>query len=101
MGAHVARVLAAELQAGGTAAPRRAPFAYRDKGIMATIGRSRAVAKLPRLELSGVPAWFAWLLVHLAFLMGFRNRIAVVTQWVYSYFTFRHGARVIYGFDRS
>lgn len=101
MGAHVAKLIGAELQARGTPRPSRAPFAYFDKGTMATIGRSRAVAKLRRLELSGAPAWLTWLLVHLAFLIGFRNRIAVVTQWVYSYFTYRRGARVIYGLGRS
>ena len=101
MGAHVAKVLGGELH-GGPGRPRpRQPFAYFDKGIMATIGRSRAVAKLRRLELSGASAWLTWLLVHLAFLIGFRNRIAVVTQWAYSYFTYRRGARVIYGFGRS
>lgn len=89
---HVARQLEAELD--GDAEPRR-PFDYWDKGSMATIGRSAAVAKLGTLELTGWVAWAAWLFVHLIFLMGFRNRLAVLLQWTYSYFTYRRGARII------
>ncbi|HEU5395819.1 MAG TPA: NAD(P)/FAD-dependent oxidoreductase, partial [Verrucomicrobiae bacterium] len=58
-------------------------------------GRSAAVAWVGRLRLSGFPAWLMWLLVHLVFLLGFRNRIAVLSQWIYSYLTFRRGARII------
>jgi NADH dehydrogenase len=72
-----------------------APFRYRDKGLMATIGRAAAVARVGRLELSGLVAWLAWLLVHVFFLIGFRNRVAVILQWAWSYLTFRRGARLI------
>jgi NADH dehydrogenase len=89
---HVARQLEAELD--GDPEPRR-PFDYWDKGSMATIGRSAAVAKLGALELTGWVAWAAWLFVHLIFLVGFRNRLAVLLQWTYSYFTYRRGARII------
>lgn len=89
---HVARQLEAELD--GDPEPRT-PFDYWDKGSMATIGRSAAVAKLGALELTGWVAWAAWLFVHLIFLVGFRNRLAVLLQWTYSYFTYRRGARII------
>ncbi len=106
MGAYAAAGIAEELQAaersgaaGGrsTDPARRAPFVYRDKGNMATIGRSRAIAKVGRLEFSGFPAWVAWLSVHLLFLVGFRNKLSVLLSWSYSYLTFKRGARVIYG----
>ncbi len=100
MGAHAAKVIAAEIRAGGTPGPRPA-FAYWDKGSMATIGRSAAVAHIGRFEFSGWPAWVAWLTVHLVFLIGFRNRVAVFLQWVYSYWTYRRGARIITGLDES
>ena len=75
----------------------RAPFAYVDKGSMATIGRSAAVAEIGKLKLSGWWAWVAWLLVHLLFLIGFRSKIAVLLNWMYSYLTFKRGARIITG----
>jgi NADH dehydrogenase len=62
---------------------------------MATIGRSAAVAMIGRIQLSGFPAWLAWLFIHLIFLIGFRNRLAVLFQWTYSYFSFRRSARLI------
>jgi NADH dehydrogenase len=62
---------------------------------MATIGRAAAVARIGRLELSGLLAWLAWLLVHVFFLIGFRNRVAVILQWAWSYLTFKRGARLI------
>jgi NADH dehydrogenase len=71
------------------------PFRYRDKGLLATIGRAAAVARVGRLEFSGLAAWLAWLLVHIAFLIGFRNRVAVLLQWAWSYATFKRGARLI------
>jgi NADH dehydrogenase len=64
---------------------------------MATIGRSAAVAKIGDLELSGFPAWIAWLFVHLIFLLGFRNKLAVLLQWFYSYLAYRRGSRIISG----
>ncbi|MEO6987460.1 MAG: NAD(P)/FAD-dependent oxidoreductase [Aquihabitans sp.] len=74
------------------------PFRYHDKGIMATVGRSRAVAELPLgIELRGFPAWLAWLALHLVFLAGFRNRIAVFVNWAWSWFTWDRGPRLIFG----
>src|SRR5512138_130796 len=72
-----------------------APFRYRDKGMLATIGRAAAVARIGRLEFSGFAAWLAWLFIHLFFLIGFRNRVAVILQWAWSYLTFKRGARLI------
>lgn len=92
-GSYVARLLEDELEGH----PQRRPFVYWDKGSMATIGRSAAVAKIGPLEFSGYPAWLAWLFVHLLFLIGFRNRVAVLWQWFYSYLTYRRGARIITG----
>jgi NADH dehydrogenase len=71
------------------------PFLYRDKGQMATIGRRRAVLQLGRLELGGVLAWLTWLVVHVYYLVGFKNRLFVVLQWAWAYLTFRRGARLI------
>jgi NADH:ubiquinone reductase (H+-translocating) len=73
----------------------RVPFRYRDKGTLATIGRAAAVARIGRWQFSGFPAWLAWLLVHIFFLIGFRNRVAVILQWGWSYLTFKRGARLI------
>ena len=73
--------------------PRR--FWYWDKGSMATIGRNKAVADLNFMHLSGLPAWLVWLFVHIIFLVGFRNRIAVLLQWAWAYVTFNKGARLI------
>ncbi len=95
MGDHVARMIEADLNHQ----PRR-PFRYFDKGDMATIGRNAAVAdvKWPfHGRLSGFAAWATWLLVHIYFLIGFRNRLAVLSQWVWSYLTFNSGVRLIYG----
>src|SRR5258707_5217760 len=70
-------------------------FWYFDKGSMATIGRNKAVADLKLVHLSGIPAWLAWLFVHIIFLVGFRNRLAVLFQWAWAYFSFNKGARLI------
>jgi NADH dehydrogenase len=72
-------------------------FRYRDKGSMATIGRAAAVAVVGPLRLSGLVAWLAWLLVHIIFLIGFRNRVLVLLQWAWSYVTWHRGARLITG----
>jgi len=95
MGKHAAAMIAADL-----AGKPRKPFRYFDKGDMATIGRKAAVARVAwpfHANLSGAPAWVAWLLVHIYFLVGFRNRIAVVFAWAWTYFTFSSGARLITG----
>jgi NADH dehydrogenase len=71
------------------------PFHYFDKGFMATIGKARAVARLGRLRLTGFIAWLAWVLVHLWFLIGFRNRVVVFVNWIWAYVISSHGARII------
>jgi NADH dehydrogenase len=73
------------------------PFHYRDRGSMATIGRAAAVAAVGRLHLSGLPAWLAWLGVHIVYLIGFRNRFLVLIQWAWAYVTWQRGARLITG----
>lgn len=100
MGRHVSKLITAELSQEQPLAPARRPaFRYRDKGSMATIGRSRAVAQVGKLRFSGFVAWMAWLGVHLVFLIDFRNRIAVLLQWFYSYVNYKRGARIITGLD--
>ncbi|HET9480608.1 MAG TPA: NAD(P)/FAD-dependent oxidoreductase [Candidatus Polarisedimenticolia bacterium] len=76
--------------------PRR-PFAYRDRGTLATIGRAAAVADFGRLKLSGYPAWLAWLGIHIFFLIGFRNRFLVLFQWAWAYVTYDRGSRLVLG----
>jgi NADH dehydrogenase len=78
-------------------ASTRQPFAYWDKGQLAVIGRGHAVADIGRLHFGGFIAWLAWIFVHIFFLIGFRNRVLVLIQWAYSYFTYRRGARIITG----
>jgi NADH:ubiquinone reductase (H+-translocating) len=98
MGDHVAKMIAADLKGK----PRKA-FRYFDKGDMATIGRMDAVAdvKWPfKAHMSGLPAWVTWLTVHIFFLIGFRNRISVFAAWIWTYFTFTRGARLITGDQR-
>ncbi|MEI7878745.1 MAG: FAD-dependent oxidoreductase, partial [Planctomycetota bacterium] len=73
------------------------PFHYVDKGSLATIGRASAVGKVAGFELSGYLAWFLWWLVHIAFLVGFRNRLVVMLSWAWQYFAFSRGARLITG----
>jgi NADH dehydrogenase len=75
----------------------REPFRYRDKGSLATIGRAAAVADFGFVKLSGFIAWFAWLAIHIFFLIGFRNRFLVITQWAWAYVTYQRGARLITG----
>jgi NADH dehydrogenase len=75
------------------------PFRYRDKGSLATIGRAAAVADLGFVRLSGFPAWFSWLAIHIFFLIGFRNRILVMLEWAWAYVTYQRGARLITGRD--
>lgn len=75
----------------------RKPFHYFDKGMMATIGRSRAVVQYGRARVSGFIAWMMWLFVHIWYLIGFRNRVAVMLEWAWLYLTFRRGARLITG----
>jgi NADH:ubiquinone reductase (H+-translocating) len=98
MGDYLGEAVAADL-----AGRPRPAFRYFDKGDMSTIGRMSAVAdvKWPfRAHMSGMPAWFTWLTVHIFFLIGFRNRLSVLTSWIWSYFTFSRGARLITGDQR-
>jgi NADH dehydrogenase len=89
-GRHAARVILSEL-----AGRPRPPFVYRDKGQMATIGRSRAVVQLPRFRFTGWFAWFTWLVIHIYYLSGFKNRLFVLIQWAFAHLTFSRGARLI------
>src|SRR5262249_61486208 len=73
------------------------PFTYRDKGTMATIGRSRAVAVIGRWKLAGRLAWWFWLAVHVVMLIGFRNRLVVLVNWAWNYFTYDRGLPAIVG----
>lgn len=75
----------------------RTPFRYRDKGSMATIGRWSAVAQMGKLKISGPLAWLAWLFIHVMFLIEFRNRLIVLTQWAWSFLSYDRGARLITG----
>ena len=86
----VAQQVAADL-----AGNPRTPFRYVDKGSLATIGRAAAVAQFGRLHISGYFAWLSWLFIHIFFLIGFRNRILVMIQWAWSYFTYDRSARLI------
>jgi NADH dehydrogenase len=103
-GAPVPGVAPAAIQAGRRAAlnalrrvqgRRTLRFRYWDRGTLATIGRAAAVGRVGRVELTGLPAWLAWLGVHIAFLIGFRNRVAVLLEWAWSYATFTREARLI------
>ena len=95
MARHVAQILRAEILSPSGTPPARPAFRYWDKGSMATIGRSAAVAYLKDFHLTGFAAWLAWLFVHLIFLLGFRNKLVVMMQWTFSYFTYKRGARII------
>jgi NADH dehydrogenase len=91
-GRHAARTIRRRLEGR----PPRA-FRYFDKGTMAVIGRSAAVAEIHGLRLWGFPAWLAWCFVHIFFLIGFRNRFLVMFEWAWAYFTYQRGARLITG----
>ncbi len=100
MGQYVAKVILTEQEDTQLRPDQRDPYSYWDKGTMATIGHSRAVAMLPipgigAIKFSGFLAWVAWLGVHLLFLVGFTNKVTVVIRWVWAFFTRRQGARVI------
>jgi NADH dehydrogenase len=93
MGRYVARVIQQALR--GEHGLRERGFHYRDFGSMATVGKSRAVVEIGPLKFGGFLAWFAWLALHITVLIGFRNRISVFISWIYSYFFFRRGSRLI------
>lgn len=85
---------AANIHAAVRGQPPR-PFVYKDKGALATIGRNAAVACFGKLRLSGFPAWVLWLVVHIVFLIGFRNRLMVMINWAWDYFFFDRAVRMI------
>jgi NADH dehydrogenase len=89
-GQHAANMILRDLEGQ----PRQ-PFVYKDKGTMATIGKSRAVGQIGRMKLTGRIAWFAWLLIHVYQLIGFRNRLAVMFNWAWNYMFSKRGARLI------
>jgi len=74
-----------------------APFAYVNKGNLATIGRAKAIADFGTFQLSGWVAWLLWLFIHIMYLVGFRNRVQVFVHWAFQYLTFNRGARLITG----
>jgi NADH:ubiquinone reductase (H+-translocating) len=90
------RFVARQISRSLAGAPRQR-FKYLDKGSMATIGRSHAVAQIGKLQLSGFLAWMAWLTVHIFYLIDFRNRIVVLLDWAWAYFAYRRGSRLITG----
>jgi NADH dehydrogenase len=90
-GAHVAKVIASKVTGGTTPAA----FVYKDAGQLAMVGRSSAIADLNRVKLKGFVAWVLWSVVHLFFLIGARNRLAVYLNWVWAWITYGRGARLI------
>lgn len=97
MAGHVARILEAEIKDGPQRVEKRPPYTYWDKGSMATIGRTAAIASVGPLKVTGFVAWMLWLFVHLIFLVGFRSKLAVLLHWFYSYINYKRGARIITG----
>ncbi|MEX1182784.1 MAG: NAD(P)/FAD-dependent oxidoreductase [Gemmatimonadota bacterium] len=95
MGRHAARQIVRDLRGAS-----REPFSYRDRGDLATIGRAAAVARLGRVKLSGFVAWLIWVVVHIMYLIGFRNRILVMMQWAWAYVSYSRGIRLITGETR-
>lgn len=85
-----ARLLARNLSRG-----EAKPFVYKDKGTMATVGRNRAVADLGKLHLSGFPAWFIWMFIHLISILGMRNKISVLINWIWAYFSYQSSLRIL------
>jgi NADH dehydrogenase len=101
-GRYVGRVIADEAKAAAAdrPAPERPRFRYRDKGSLATIGRNKAVAEIGGWRFRGFLAWALWAVVHVVFLVSFRNRLTVMLSWMWSYILFDRGARLITGDDR-
>ena len=97
MGRHVAQVLRARLSGGASPGA----FRYRDYGNLATIGRMAAVVDFGRLKFSGLLAWWFWLTAHVFFLIGFRNRLVVLLNWCWAYWSYQRGARIILGKDED
>ena len=95
-GRYVAKILRKQLPKN-----QRPPFSYLDKGTMATIGKTKAIGMFGKFQFSGLFAWLAWCFVHILYLIGFRNRIVVLMQWLFGYFSPRRGARLIYRISES
>jgi len=95
-GKHVAKLIAAEAAGGATPGPRKA-FRYHDKGNMATVGRAEAVIATKHFARSGLLAWLLWWVIHIFFLVGFRNRVYMMFHWGWSWVTFKRGSRLITG----
>jgi NADH dehydrogenase len=91
-GRYVARAIRERL--AGRAVP---PFHYLDKGTMAVVGRSAAIAEVLGVKLKGLPAWLAWCGLHIFYLIGFRNRFIVMFEWAWAYVSYQRGARLITG----
>ena len=96
MGKYVGKLIRAEV-CKGVPADQRKPFAYWDKGIMATIGKRKAVADIKGFKFAGIFAWLAWGLIHVMFLIGFRSKFFVMIAWVFDYFAHSREARLITG----
>ena len=94
-GQYVARVIAERARRGPATSAE--PFRYFNKGNLATVGRGRAVMEIGPVKSGGLFAWLAWIFIHLMYLVGFQNRLVVLIQWAYQYFTFNRGARLITG----
>jgi len=95
------RYVADLIKARGAEITRPAPFPYRDSGLLATIGRKRAVVQIGKIKLRGFIAWLLWSVAHIYFLIGFRNRVVVAMSWAWSYITFQRGTRLITGLSGS
>ncbi len=95
-GRYVAKILRKQLPKN-----QRPPFSYLDKGTMATIGKTKAIGMFGQVQFSGFIAWLAWCFVHIMYLIGFRNRIVVLVQWLFAYFSPKRGARLIYRISES
>jgi NADH dehydrogenase len=96
-GKYVARLISNQLRGR----PKPGPFVYKDRGSLATIGRSAAVADLGKLKFSGFFAWLLWLFVHIMSITAFQNRVLVFFQWAWNYLTFNRSARLITSHERS
>lgn len=89
-GKYLAKIISRNIQQS-----ERKPFKYFDKGNLATIGRAKAIMQIGRIKVSGFIAWFAWVFIHILYLIGFRNRYKVLAEWMWYYITYRHGIRLI------
>jgi len=93
--AHAARTILRRMRGEAST-----PFVYKDLGNMAIVGRASAIADLGWIRLSGLLGWLAWLFLHIAKLIGFRNRVVVLIEWAVAYITYQRGARLITGDDK-